>query len=44
MAITLRPELAVESFRHYTVVELRGQYTRGVEALEAGLRAAGLPE
>jgi purine nucleosidase len=34
MAITLRPELAVESFRRHTVVELRGQYTRGQTVID----------
>jgi purine nucleosidase len=34
MAITLRPELALESFRAPTVVELRGQYTRGQTVID----------
>lgn len=34
MALVLRPELALESFRHYTVVELTGQYTRGQTVID----------
>ena len=34
MALTLRPELALESFQHYTVVELNGQYTRGQTVID----------
>jgi purine nucleosidase len=34
MALTLRPDLALESFRHYTVVELNGQYTRGQTVID----------
>lgn len=34
MALVLQPELALESFRHYTVVELRGDYTRGQTVID----------
>jgi purine nucleosidase len=34
MALALRPELALESSHHYTVVELKGQYTRGQTVID----------
>ncbi|MFN8377537.1 MAG: nucleoside hydrolase [Anaerolineae bacterium] len=34
MAVVLEPNLALESFRHYTVVELTGQYTRGQTVID----------
>lgn len=34
MALALRPELALETSHHYTVVELNGQYTRGQTVID----------